>query len=257
MHAGQLVELAAIVAAEGPALVQTCRRLPPHGLLQYWIASKCRHDRWLRTLKEVCCGEDELAAVLEEIFTGEVLARTWAAVSSAHDRRYQVEESLPVARSILTAHQEVRQRALQLLLQWPGHQSSQAQRINRLRRLSERWTDLLVGYLLGLDEVAEFAFDPQRARDFSEDLRYRNQWPAGPQLWPLVRGSLRAAFQGQQEPASPNADLNTAIAAGVLACFPAELREPSGAFGSLWLLRMANLAEDTQQLVAEALDTGL
>ncbi len=257
MDAGQLVELAAIITAHGPALVQGCQRLSPPGIRRYWIASRCRQDRWLRTLKAPGTGGPELAIVLEEIITGEVLTRTWAAVASAHDRHHQTDESGPVARSVLAGHVEARHRALRLLVRWPELDGAEAVRLNRLRRQTERWTDLLLGYLLGLDDVAEFAFDPQRARDFSEDLRYRNQWPAGAQVWALVRGSLRETFGHDSGRPTPNADLNTAIAAGVLACFPVELCEPSGMFGSLWLLRMAHLAEDTQHLIAEALGARL
>jgi len=255
MDAGQLVELAAIVSAQGPALVQHCRRLSPQGVTQYWIASRCRQDRWLRALKTAQPGRPELGVVLEEIITGEMLTRTWAAVCVAHDRYHHADESGPVARSVLGAHLEVRRRALRVLVGWPEPGGAEALHLNRLRRRTERWTDLLLGYLLGLDDVAEFAFDPQRARDFSEDLRYRNQWQTAGQVWPLVQGSLRKAFGPDLDRATPNADLNTAIAAGVLSCFPPEFCEPSSVFGSLWLLRMDHLADDTQQMIAEALGT--
>lgn len=255
MHAGQLVELAAIVAAHGPALVHGCRRLSPQGMWQYWIASKCRQDRWLRRLKAPGTGWPELAIVLAEIITSEMLTRCWAAVTWAHDRHHQTDESGPLARSVLLGHVEARHRALRLLVCWPEPDGAEAARLNRLRRQTERWTDLLLGYLLGLGDVAEFAFDAQRARDFSADLRYRHHWQTGAQAWTLVRASLRQTFGCIADRATSNADLNSAIAAGIMACFSAELCEPSGMFGSLWLLRMACLAEDTEQLIAEALGT--
>ncbi len=257
MDAGRLVELASIVAAQGPALVHHCRRLSPQGVTRYWIASRCRQDRWLRMLKVADAGRSESGVVLEEIITGEMLTRTWAAVTFAHDRYHQVEEIGPITRSVLVGHVEVRHRALRLLVRWPEPEGTEAVRLNRLRRQTERWTDLLLGYLLGLDDVAEFAFDPQRARDFAEDLSYRNQWQTCGQAWTLVQGSLRETFGRDPDRATPNADLNTAIATGVMACFPAELCEPSSMFGSLWLLRMAHLAEDTQHLIAEALNPKL
>ena len=43
--------------------------------------------------------------------------------------------------------------------------------LNGLRRLTERWTDMLLGYLAGNVDVAEFAFNATRASDFAADLR--------------------------------------------------------------------------------------
>jgi hypothetical protein len=125
--------------------------------------------------------------------------------------------------------------------------------LNHLRRRTERWTDLLVGYLAELDKTSEFAFEPARARDFARDLRFQSSCPGGRHAWPLVLSSLRAAFRHGLTAGSPNGDLNAGIASAILSCFPAELFDSTGQFRSLWLLRLANATADAQGMIDELL----
>ncbi len=269
MHTRELMELAAIVSAHGPVLVQGRGRVSECGIEQYWVASKCRLDRWYRALKAFdrsaagrAAARDRSPrspappfpdALLEEILTGEVLARVWAAVLSAYDRRRGTQEAEPIVRSVLIGQFEARHRVLTLLVRASNINTAWAMRLNALRRRCERWTDLLVGYLTGLEDVADFAVEPDRARDFAEDLRYRSHLAGGRQAWPLVLSSLRAAFRQGLTGESPNADLNAQIAASILACFPAELFDSTGLFRSLWLTRLTNMVGDTQGMLESLL----
>ena len=265
MHARELVELAAVVAAQGPVLVRQGGSVPSSSIEQYWVASKCRLDRWGRGLKQLTAeaakgGPDwrqsrwpHFRAVLEEVLTGEVLTRVWTAVMCAHDRRRGTDAAEPVVRSVMIGHLEARHRVLTLLVQGPAIDSEAGLKLNRLRRRTERWTDMLIGYLAGLDDVSEFAVDPIRAKDFAEDLRYQAQWEGGHHAWPLVLASLRAAFRQGLSPTSPNADLNAKIAASILACFPPELFDSTGLFRSLWLSRLTNITDDTAGMIEELL----
>jgi len=265
MHARDLVELAAVVAASGPVLVRQAGPIPSSSVEQYWVASKCRLDRWGRGLRELTVeaargGPDwhrtrwpRFRALLEEVLTGEVLTRVWAAVACAHDRHRSTDAAEPVARSVLMGHLDARHRVLTLLVQRRAIDSEAGLKLNRLRRRTERWTDMLIGYLAGLDDLDEFAVDPIRARDFAEDLRYRSPWQDGRHAWPLVQTSLRAAFCQGLCPTSPSADLNAKIAASILACFPPELFDSTGLFHSLWLSRLTHITDDTAGLIEELL----
>jgi hypothetical protein len=259
MHARELVELAAIVSAHGPVLIRSGEPIPAGSIEQYWTTSKVRLDRWARRLRSFVdhsnvarndCGPwPEVRSVLEEILTSEMLTRVWTAVLCAHDRRRGADDAEPVARSVLIGHMEARHRVLTLLVRQSAIDTEDAIKLNRLRCRAERWTDLLVGHLAGLDNVAEFAFDPQRAKEFAEDLRQRT----GRQVWPLMVASLRTAFRPGLGSESPNADLNARIAASILACFPADLFDSTGLPRSLWLMRLTNVAEDTQGMIDELL----
>jgi hypothetical protein len=264
MHARELIELAAIVSAHGPVLIESGRRIPAAGIEQYWMASKVRLDRWawcLRTFADrasrdaqrrkaqwpaVCCA-------LEEIFTGEVLTRVWSAVLCAHDRRHGVDELEPVARSVRLGHMEARHRALTLMVRGSEIDAEAAMKLNRIRRRAECWTDVLIGHLVATHDVSEFAIDPKRAREFAHDLSNCSSRKGGRHTWPVLVASLRTAFQSGLSPDSTNHDLNGRIATAVISCFPQELFDSTGLLHSLWMLRLTNIAEDTQGMIEELL----
>jgi len=261
MHARELIELAALVAAHGPVLIRGGERISSGGIEQYWTSSKVRLDRWAWSLKDftrkksVGARHRELQwsrvrGVLEEILVGEVLTRVWTTVLCAYDRRRGADEVEPVARSVMIGHMEARHRALTLMVQGPGIEAEAAVKLNRLRHRVERWNDLLIGYLAEMGDVGEFAVDPKRVKEFAQDLHDRGN---GRQAWLLLLASLRASFQQGLDEVSPNADLNARIAAGILACFPSELFDSTGLFRSLWLMRLTSIADDTQGMIDELL----
>ncbi|NQT36827.1 MAG: hypothetical protein HQ581_05025 [Planctomycetes bacterium] len=265
MHARELIELAALVSVHGPVLIRGNGQLSPSGVEQYWAASKCRLDRWGRCIKQLSAQSPQatpvwrrthvplIRRVFEEILTGEILTRVWTAVLCAYDRHHGTDTGEPVARSVMIGHMEARHRVLALMVSGPGVDAEEAVRLNHLRRRTERWTDMLVGYLAGMHDISEFAIDPHRARDFAEDIHYGSQLKGGQSAWPLVIASLRAAFRQNLDPVSPNSDLNAKIAAGILSCFRPELFDSIGVFQSLWLLRLTNTATDAQGLVEDLL----
>jgi hypothetical protein len=131
--------------------------------------------------------------------------------------------------------------------------AARAIRLDRLRRRCERWSDLLVGMLLGLADVAEFAVDPRRAEDFSTEQPAPD---GGGRIHParaVLLSSLRLAFRRPLVPSSPNADLNGAIAASVLACFQPELHDATNLLRSLWLWRLEHLTNEATELLADLL----
>jgi hypothetical protein len=194
---------------------------------------------------------------LEEIFTGDVLTRVWTAVSIAYDQHHRVEAAEAIARSVFLGQIESTNRAMSLLLKGTGGavDPSRVTALNGLRRRCERWTDMLVGYLLDTADVSELAPHPERAKEFGHDLRHEMATGNGATAWPLTLAALRAAFQRPRFGDSPNADLNGDIAAAVLSCFPAGLFDQTGLIPSLWLVRLANAAEDTAGMIDQLIDS--
>lgn len=263
------MELAAVAAAHGPVLVDGPTRLTAESLEQYWTAAKVRLDRWTRALAELgraseAIDRDRLpnsnpptkkhapAGLFEEVLTGEVLARIWAAVMSAYDRRRGQCEVEPIARSVLVGQLEARNRVLTLLLRGI-FDPLETERMDQLRRRCERWTDLLLGGFGDAEQWREFAFDPRRAADFAAEFAP----PAAPlrlrPSWKLWLASLRSAFRSAPNAPSPNADLNARIAAAVVACFPAEVFDSTGLVRPLWIHRMQQTADDAQSLLDQLL----
>jgi hypothetical protein len=264
MHAAELVELAALVAANGPTLASADARIDARRLDEYWMASKCRIDRWLRTLGEFRRLSQETARrpspddwrrlipVMEEILTGEVLTRVWAAIVTAGDKSRRADDGEPVVRSILIGHMEARNRVLSLVLHTRDVGRGQAVFVNRLRRKCDRWTDLLIGYLAERHDVSSFAPSPERARDFADDLRSQQQTPGGRHAWPLVLASLRAGISRRfSSTNSPNADLNARIAASVIGSLSPLAFDSTGVMRSLWMVRVATHVAEAEGMIAE------
>lgn len=262
MRARELVELAALAASHGPTLVHSPGRIPSAAIEQYWTASKTRLERWHRAIKAFISATPgkhdstnwtHTRAVLDEIFATEILTRVWTGVLATYDRTRGTDDAESVARSVFEGHLELRHRALRLLLEHPGAPTAEAVAANRFRRRCERWTDILLGYLLQHGDVKHFAFDPQRAADFADDLAWQRGRPGGQYAWPLTLVALRGAFEQDRTAHTPNPDANARVAASILACFPPEAFDGTGQFRSLWLLRLASTSADAQGLIADLL----
>jgi hypothetical protein len=267
MHVRELVDVAGLVALNGPLLICGPHQPAPTPLEQYWSTSKFRFESWTRALKTFASLSDashenfdgwiEVRAALDEIFASEILTRVWTAVLVACDRRSGVHQAEPIARSVLASHEEARGRAMALLVHGGGLGVKQAASVNRLRRRAERWSDVLIGGLLNLCDVREFAIDPRRAEDFAIDLAQQRGSASGDQAWRLTLVSMRNAFQSGMSVIAANPDANARITASVLSCFPADLFDSTGVFHSLWMTRLAAHASDAQGLISELLQPTL
>ncbi len=266
MHARELTDLAAVLSTHGPVLAHHAGRLSHDGLDQYWTASKSRLERWSHSLKSLLAAaiaEDRqwcrthwptLRAVLEEILTSELLTRVWTALVCAHDRHHGHEEGEPVVRSVMIGHLEARHRVLTMLVNGRGIEPPEVMRLEHLRRRTERWADMLVGYLGDLYDISDLAIDPERARDFTQDLRAQAKAGGTAHTWSLVQAGVRSAFQQGLSDSSPNADLNARIAGSILSCFPEDVFNSLGLFRSLWSMRLSQVTSDAQGMIGLLLD---
>jgi len=282
MHVRQLVQLAGWAAAHGQELIQSDTSLPESAIQQYWLASKCRIQRWTEVLRrysgsasgwaprfapeETAWNDTErseglrakgkvgqrgwrLVASVEEILLSELLSRIWAALLVGYDRQHELQQAGPLARSILQDHLEVRSRVLHLLLQPDEHLISEAARLNQLRTQVERWTDLLLAALAELVPPTAFAFDPSRVQDFAGDFSLRTPPAQRQQAWKLALASLRKSFPTNLQPGSANPDLNKAIAQAVVQCLPREISLWTLEDEGFWYLQMDIYTEELEHLL--------
>ncbi|MDA7978362.1 MAG: hypothetical protein MPJ50_06290 [Pirellulales bacterium] len=265
MHIRFLVELAAQLSSHGPALIERKEPVPRDCLLRYWTASQSRAGDWSRTLKQFTDPDSELLPdenptprweqvrrAMEEIFLSEVLTRVFAAIGAAVDQARQETEATPVVRSVLISHTEARVRVLRSLLQGRGVPANDAIELNRLRKRTERWTDVLVGSLACYADVTEFAAEPERARDFAEDFGQNKSREQAQTEWALVLASLRTSLSVLWREYNSSEDWNGRIAESVIGCFDPELFDESGVFRSLWTTRLLAIADDTQAMLDDA-----
>ena len=263
MHVRELVEVAGLISLNGPLFIAGAPAPSAAQLEQYWSASRFRFENWSRVLKEHAALEDSpeafdnwvvLRATLDEIFVGEMLTRAWTAVVVARDRVLGADAAEPIARNVLATHMEARNRALTLLLHPRGFTTQQAVLVNRLRRRVDRWGDVLVGGMLHMADVREFAVDPERADDFALDLAQQRSVRGGRHAWRLTLVSLHNAFQTGLSPLAANPDANARIAASILGCFQEELFDSTGMFRSLWMIRLAANANDAHGMIRDLLE---
>ncbi len=259
MHVRELVELGALVATHGSTFLQHSSVLSQRHMEQYWLASRCRHDRWFQALRGYE-QTDQLGklkqwpyvqAIIEEVLVGELLTRTWTAVGCSFDKQHETSHFEPIVRNVLAGHTEARNRSLHTLLNGQGFAVEEGVRLNRLRRQTERWTDMMLGHLASEIDIEEFAFEPDLARDFAADLCDEKRSATDETAWKITLTSLRAAYHNALSDPSPHAELNQRIAASVLACFHCDLFNSIGRFESHWTLRLDQVADDTQGLVED------
>jgi hypothetical protein len=259
MHVRDLVEVAAVVTTLGGARSRYADPLPEQGMRQYWSASKCRLDRWARSLAEYAeCSEGDrrhrrwrmLRPVLEEVLVGEILTRVWTAVVCGCDRQAATKEHEPLVMNIWNGHLDARRRVLNLLVTGRGLRVSDAVALNRLRRRAEKWCDTMLSQLVDACPVARFVFNQQRMRECARDVRGSDR----PELvWSLLRASFRAAFERSLSIRSANGDLNRQIAAAILTCLHTQTFDSTGQFRSIWMMRLEQTTDDTYGMIQDLL----
>lgn len=260
MHIRELVEIGALIAVHARALLRRANVLTQWHVEQYWRASRCRQDRWLLAMHEYRQRSSTAArevwpgarAVVEEIVAGELLTRVWCAVTAVIDRSVDADAVEPMAQSVLQGHCEARCRALRLTATLQDAYEEAAV-LERLCGQTERWTDLMIGYLARHYDVARFAFDAKRAAGFADDLLSFSSAAAGRLALAADLASLRESYRRALTPDCPNGDLNGRIAGAVLACVDGASLHAIGLPESHRLLRWSQIADDTLGLVDEVL----
>lgn len=222
MHARQLIDMAVWVATHRQGLLVPRTQIPLPAIERYWSSSKCRLDRWgwaLKEMREAIPGPfdqaEEFRALLVEILASDVLTRVWSGLLCAHDQMRGTSEVEPIARSVYIGHLEARHRALTFLLDHSASDLRWAVEVDRVRRQTERWTDLLLALMSELPGCVEFAVDHERIVEFGLGCGQRSTTAES-----LVAAGVRTASRRLDQEVSPNADLNSAVAASVLGCFP-------------------------------------
>ncbi len=250
MHASTLTQLAATAAHHGHLLIHETQTFSVHAVQEYWMSSKCRLDRWASEIKyfqqQIRQASalrrarlwSEIEPVLEEVLFSEVLTRVWNCLLCGMDRRRFAGELEPVARSVFVGHLEARRRTLHLLVFGRGVGAHPTERLNRLRRDCECWTDMLLGSLLPSSSVRQFAFDARHPYSFATDVGLhaippRNRFDLALFITWL---NLSSREHDLRHPANP--DLNERIANSVLAIFSEDLFNETGQIKSLWQARL-------------------
>ena len=241
----QTAELAALVSAHSTHLIEGTSPVPDAQLQRYWHHARNRLHSWMRCLNGQpvhvpgsSAAQDRAAwerskPIIQEIFVSEILTRIWTAVLTAADRRRHIRHAEPLVRSTLVGHLEARHLALSRMVNGPGVSISELSQVDRLRRRSERWTDLLLGHLVKQYGLGEFAIEERRALDFGNNQIGSGIDHSPSVVWDFILAGLQLAFPKSLVVQPPHQDDHDGIIRSVIACFPPNAFQPTGPFQSV------------------------
>ena len=176
--------------------------------------------------------------VLEEVFVSEMLTRVWGAILAAADSRRRICHAEPIARNTLIGHLEARHLALRQMVNGSDMPLNELAEIDRLRRRTERWTDLLLGHLVKQYDVADFAFEPRRALDFGSEQLSASPTTSPCVVWDFLLASLRLSFPKKPCRSPVSMQIHRGITGSVMACFPPDAFQGDGPLKSVSVLRI-------------------
>ena len=241
MHAIRLVELAAIVTNQHRLLLQQKTDASFWAADQFWVLNRARVNEWSRALQrcESLKPRGEASSqpafwqtarpVIEEVLYAEVCTRVWCATLSTIEEQRQPGDFDPIARSVFIANLEARRRALRLILVAKGLDGIGTTSINELRLACECWTDFLLAELPVLSISKQYCFDRLRVKRIFETRKQQINLKAA-----QTRQQARMLAMHYRLATAPNAapicgELNSEIAALILACLPAAAFDGCGA----------------------------
>ncbi len=261
MHCVELAELASILSLRAPAFIAAHSVPSSDCLTHYWVQSRRRLDLWNQGLGQYTALESSgrpLAMqlwwhahgpLLEEIIVSDTLTRVFAAFGAALDGSISQREVEPVTHSVFLSQLEARNRVLQLMLFGRGGSVTQSMHLNRLRRVTERWTDRLLAPIVAIQgRAACYAIDANRLaasiqeceEDSGDETRIMGDW--------LSQAALTSALSSRTSELAASPEANRDVAESIVACFRPDW------FDSLGLPRSARSIRNTSSHTDRQLD---
>ena len=226
MHSNQLARLAADIA-DRHGQPNLSLDWPAFDLESYWTVSQRRLDQWRSALSEFKQMDfpapehtRQLARrrpIFDEILVREILCRIWTAAYEVTNHTESHHASVAAVRSIWLSHLEARMEALKVLNVAVAAALPAGLSLNRLRRKTERWSDVLLAHLGDHARFRNYAVDRERLKDFQ--VAYQGNDNARANNWSLYMASFSKAFPGGAAP-SANPTLNLEIHRSIRGILP-------------------------------------
>jgi len=198
LSAKSLAELALVVSQVAPSLLDATVTPPVESLQAFWRSNRMLQKRWQNELNvETNAGVPDielLERLAPRVFTSEILVRTFSTLLASLDQQNGADDLSRVARNVVSGLLQIRLTIFSRLLDVPEKFHGRVLKIDRLRRRCDRWTDLLIGTIAIRNDCFEFAFDPDRARDFGEEAMFADSADGPRPFEHLVSAGLRVTF---------------------------------------------------------------
>ena len=247
------VELAAWACIHARPMIEKSPTLSSEAVSEYWIASRCRMDHWGRALRRLgdsrsiphTAVRESILQLIDEILLSQVLTRSVAAITHAHDVRHDLDESRSIGRNTLQAHRDIRKRLVVLLKAWwPSDSESWGEATQKMRSV-DRWSDMLIAQIGDPKLFGGIACDIDRLTDFAYDT-----FPgrASTAVLALTIESIRRSFAtGAQEALHP--ELNRRIGGAALGLFGSEAFDSLGLATPVWASRFERRSEEAIAMI--------
>jgi hypothetical protein len=167
--------------------------------------------------------QSQLVSLSREILITEMLTRVWSTVLTATDRQQHTTRAAATATNTYLGHLEARNEVLQLIVDDEALPAAEQASLERFRRRTERWTDALLGPLLADYGVDDYAFDADRAHDFSTSALQQKLSGTAKAQFPLLMAGISSAFPGESDADRERSLLNRTIVRSILSAYPEEL----------------------------------
>jgi hypothetical protein len=219
-----LAEVAWLVSRVGRQMIETQTEPSPAALRDFWQNCRSLQRGWDEILDDEPFSTPARVARFEEtaaqLFATELLVRVWATILGGIDRRTGRLDLTRIATNTVSGLLQVRHRVLTHLLSPSTPTGAWAADLDRLRRRCDRWTDLLIGNLAAGDDLFQFAFDPDRARDFAVEAREHDSNSHPLEL--LIAAGVRLSFLGQLPEVPLHSPAFEGMIQSIVGCIPGE-----------------------------------
>lgn len=225
------------MAAHSRLFVEQSDEVSTQTIGDYYILSRNRFNRWMKELNDVESGMNlpprwehhagcpAARRLVEEILINEMVARIWTILLLARDRNHHVDRIRPVAHNVFLGHLSVRHKALGVVLNDRHVSASDLAAIDRTRRATERWTDLLCCPLMDDFDLWQYAFHESTAREFLEERVDQSTIDPKSRAWVMVLAGIRHCFPDDQTLGVPAHDDDRRISRLMLNAFPEDAPE--------------------------------
>ncbi|WP_010588253.1 hypothetical protein [Schlesneria paludicola] len=238
VSARTVAELALVISKAARTHLNHSHKPSAASLKLFWQSSRSLEKRWATALDEWTVAGSRDLAILEQLamrlLTSEMVVRIWGTILGSIDRIGQDDDLIRVAQSAVGCFTRSRNSLLTLLVAVPERDQQHAQRIDRLRRRCERWTDLLLGPIAVKSGCFEFAFSPERALDFGEELLASDVATGPNPAEHLVLASMQLTFGPHLSADGDNDDVElVSLIQSVISHLPTAAFQRNGSLRSL------------------------
>lgn len=215
-------------------------------LRDFWASGKKLQQEWCRQLTRVGNDFEREAKVFEqvamELFLTDLVARVWATNWTIADRAQgQTDVERIVTNTLLGLEKTRRDLLLLMVHRWESASSVLISRLDRFRRRSERWTDLLIAGPATLHDVWDYAIDVRRSRDFGQET-WQEESSSSNAVSLLVSAGLRVMFATPWPAGCCHAEPFVDLMRSIMSTLPAEAFRDDGRLRPAWEWRPSSNA---------------